>query len=448
MPQRLRKLFQRFLHLVDLKEHIDVTQGADSIKDNIAFRGPNIVILFCAIVIASVGLNVNSIPVIIGAMLISPLMSPILGFGLALGTNDVDLLWRSLKNLGIMVGISILSAALYFWISPLEMESPTELLARTSPTIYDVFIALFGGIAGILEVSRKEKGTVMSGVAIATALMPPLCTVGYGLSTLQSQFFFGALYLFFINFTFIALAAYLGTKYFGYKEVVVADNTRQQYRKWLFALLLIAIIVPSVISAVTVVKENNLKRSINAFVRANKNFSKSYIYDYQINDKDNPKTIELFIAGEEPNNEAYELLYSSAEQYGLSRQQLHFHLDAAYQVQQGLDQNQMVRDMVRNNEERLQLKNDEILALNQQIDSLNMYIEQARLPQKEIEAEMKAQYPVVESVIIALASSSPKTVVTVIALQPKKTLSPTDYERLKAWLKVRLQAEQIVLVQQ
>ncbi len=168
---------------MDLREYIDVDAAAVNIRDNIAFRGPNIVILFCAIITASVGLNVNSIPVIIGAMLISPLMSPIIGFGLALGTNDVDLLKHSLKHLGIMVGISVLSATLYFLVSPLDMVHPTELLARTNPTIYDVLIALFGGLAGILEISRKEKGTVMSGVAIATALMPPLCTAGYGLES-------------------------------------------------------------------------------------------------------------------------------------------------------------------------------------------------------------------------------------------------------------------------
>ena len=169
-----KKNYNRFKGLLNLSDYLDVETSSANIRDNVAFRGPNIIILFCAIIIASVGLNVNSIPVIIGAMLISPLMSPILGLGLGLGTNDTNLLGHALKHLAIMVGISIFASTLYFIASPLDMEHPTELLARTNPTIYDVMIALFGGFAGILEVSRKDKGTVMSGVAIATALMPPL----------------------------------------------------------------------------------------------------------------------------------------------------------------------------------------------------------------------------------------------------------------------------------
>ena len=439
--------WQRLLHLIDLGEHIDVDAGATAIKDNVAFRGPNIVILFCAIVIASVGLNVNSIPVIIGAMLISPLMSPIMGFGLALGTNDVVLLWRSLKNLGIMVGISILAAALYFLVSPLDMETPTELLARTNPTIYDVFIALFGGIAGILEVSRKEKGTVMSGVAIATALMPPLCTVGYGLATLQSQFFFGALYLFFINFTFIALAAFLGTKYFGYTEIVVPDSRLQRYRKWLFGVILVAIIVPSVISAVSVVRENNFNRSVNAFVRTNKNFGKSYIYDYRIHQDTSPKTIELYVAGEEPDENAYNALYQSAAQFDLSPGQLRFHLDAAYASSNSLNENEMVRDMVRANEERLQLKNAEIARLESRIDSLTRIIADNQIPTDELQAEIKAQCPAIESVMVAQTTRPSRFVIAVVTVSNAHRLSEAETERMQDWLQVRLHAQQALVVQ-
>ena len=183
--ERAKQFFRNRLSVTD---YIDVLAASANIRSNIPFRGPNIYILFAAIVIASVGLNVNSIPVIIGAMLISPLMSPIIGFGMGLGTNDTDLLLQSLKNLGIMVAISLLASTLYFVVTPLETANPTELLARTNPSVYDVLIAFFGGIAGILELSRKEKGTVFSGVAIATALMPPLCTVGYGIASLNWQY--------------------------------------------------------------------------------------------------------------------------------------------------------------------------------------------------------------------------------------------------------------------
>ncbi|MEF9930991.1 MAG: DUF389 domain-containing protein, partial [Bacteroidales bacterium] len=137
---------------------------------NIEFKGPNVWILIFAIFMASVGLNVNSIPVVIGAMLISPLMGPIMGIGLALGINDTILLRKSFKNLMIMTCISIIASLIFFIITPLALEAPTELLARTNPTIYDVFIALFGGLAVIVEVCKKDKGTVIAGAAIATAL--------------------------------------------------------------------------------------------------------------------------------------------------------------------------------------------------------------------------------------------------------------------------------------
>ena len=176
-----------FRDVVNIADHIDTEDAAARIKKNIWFKGPNVWILAFSIVIASVGLNVNSTAVIIGAMLISPLMGPIFGTGLALGTNDFSLLKDSAKNLLIMVLISLIASFLYFIISPLDLVNPTELLSRTRPTIYDVLIALFGGLAGIFENSRKEHGTVLSGVAIATALMPPLCTAGYGLAKATPQ---------------------------------------------------------------------------------------------------------------------------------------------------------------------------------------------------------------------------------------------------------------------
>ena len=183
-----------FRSLVSLSDYVDLEGASASIRKNIYFKGPTVFILACAIIIASVGLNVNSIPVIIGAMLISPVMAPILGFGFSLGVQDMQLLKDSLRNFAVMVVISILASAIYFLLSPLNLEHPTELLARTNPTIYDVLIALFGGFAGILENSRKEKGTVLSGVAIATALMPPLCTVGYGISIGNLSYILGAFY--------------------------------------------------------------------------------------------------------------------------------------------------------------------------------------------------------------------------------------------------------------
>ena len=186
------KVAQRYLRqLADLREHIDTDAAARQIQSGIWFKGPNVWILAFSIIIASVGLNVNSTAVIIGAMLVSPLMGPIIGIGLSIGTDDMDLLKNAAKNLLVMVIISLIVSSLYFLVSPLRQNNPTELLARTSPTIYDVLIAFFGGCAGIIENARKEKGTVLSGVAIATALMPPLCTAGYGLSHLNRTIEYG-----------------------------------------------------------------------------------------------------------------------------------------------------------------------------------------------------------------------------------------------------------------
>ena len=192
----LQRLAASIKEIANIDAHIDTDAAERSIRNNIEFKGPNAWILAVAIIIASVGLNVNSIPVIIGAMLISPLMGPIFGLGLGLGINDINLMKQAGKNLLVMVSISLAVSLIYFLVTPLNLSNPTELLARTRPTIFDVAIALFGGFAGIFEQCRKEKGTVFSGVAIATALMPPLCTAGFGLATGNISCFLGAIYLF------------------------------------------------------------------------------------------------------------------------------------------------------------------------------------------------------------------------------------------------------------
>ncbi len=261
-----------FASVVNMRDHIDIPAATASIRGSVAFRGPNVFILACAIVIASVGLNLNSIPVIIGAMLISPLMGPILGFGLGLGTNDTALVKDALKNFAVMVVISIIASSLFYVLSPLQLEQQTELLARTNPTLYDVFIALFGGFAGILENSRKDKGgTVIPGVAIATALMPPLCTVGYGIAHLAPRFIFGALYLFIINTVFITLATFVTVKYLHFPSVYGADDVmRRRSARWI-TVILVLLLVPSVLTAIQMIRDNNFARSAQQLVLDNKN---------------------------------------------------------------------------------------------------------------------------------------------------------------------------------
>ena len=196
------------IHFDLRQEKEDEQETIDSLKKGVEFRGTNLWVLIFAIFLASLGLNTNSTAVIIGAMLISPLMGPIMGFGLGLGIADFELVKRSLRNYLTATLFSVVTATIYFLISPIS-EAQSELLARTSPTIYDVLIAFFGGLAGIVAGSTKSKGNVIPGVAIATALMPPLCTAGFGLATGHLSYFLGAFYLYFINTVFISLSTYI-----------------------------------------------------------------------------------------------------------------------------------------------------------------------------------------------------------------------------------------------
>ena len=334
--------FARYLrHVVYLEDDIDRNMAAAAIKKNIAFRGPNVIILACAIIIASVGLNVNSIPVIIGAMLISPVMGPIIGFGLGLGTNDTDLLKSSFKNFMVMVVISIAVASLYFLISPLRLSNPSELLARTRPTIYDVLIALFGGAAGMLEHSRRERGTVLSGVAIATALMPPLCTVGYGIASLTPSYIFGALYLFLINTFFIAIATFMVVKFLGF-ESAANDEAYRGRSRFIVAVVLLVMLVPSIISAVGTVRDNNFSISAERFVQNNKTIGSSYIFDHQINLNGKTPTLDIYLAGEALDPTAKQIMVLNARSYGLHSDQIIFHEEAAVQ---NIDKNELIRDL-------------------------------------------------------------------------------------------------------
>jgi uncharacterized hydrophobic protein (TIGR00271 family) len=316
-------------HLVSMAGYLDRDSATATIRKNIEFKGPNVLILACAIIIASVGLNVNSIPVIIGAMLISPVMGPIMGIGLALGTNDTELLKKSALNFLVMVTISILASTLYFLLSPLKLDNPTELLARTRPSIYDVLIALFGGIAGMLEMSRKDRGTVLSGVAIATALMPPLCTIGFGLSILKAKYIFGAAYLFLINSFFIIFAVYLMAKYLRFPNVAEEDPVRRKKSARLAAIVMVLMLVPSVLTAIEIIRENSFTANAKSFVNANKNIGASYIYDYDIS-LDGDFKLDIYLAGEKMKAGTKDVLLNSASNYGLRRDQIVMHEEASF----------------------------------------------------------------------------------------------------------------------
>jgi uncharacterized hydrophobic protein (TIGR00271 family) len=438
-----------------LKDHVNMSEDIDhgnaslSIRKNIAFRGPNVFILACAIVIASVGLNVNSIPVIIGAMLISPVMGPILGFGFGLGVRDNRLVKDSLENYAIMVAISIAASALFFILSPLTLENPSELLARTNPTIYDVLIALFGGIAGMLETSRKERGTVISGVAIATALMPPLCTVGYGLSILNWHYVVGALYLFLINSIFIALATLLTVKYLRFPLVIEAevDGKRQRLSKRAIAIILIVMIVPSVLSAIRMVQENNFSIHAEKLVSKNKSIGKSFIYDYKTNASAKPATLDLYLAGETLTPEFKEVLYKDAEEYGITRGQIIFHEDATM-TRDVLSESDLIKSIYEYNDRQIKALTDSIAALGAQIEAFR----RREIPVEAVARELFAQYPSIKGISLSegptVTSSGVKGQNHVIAIvTASDTLDAEMTGRLERWLKARLESENVTVLQ-
>lgn len=352
--------------LLNMSDFMDLEGAGASIRKNIYFRGPNVFILVCAIIIASVGLNVNSIPVIIGAMLISPVMGPILGFGFSLGVYDRHLLRESLRNFGVMVAVSILASTVFFLLSPLNMEHPTELLARTNPTVYDVLVALFGGFAGILENSRKERGTVLSGVAIATALMPPLCTIGYGISILNWTYIIGAAYLFLINSVFIALATFIGVKYLGYPSVSAEPGQRRNLTSRAVALVLLLMIVPSVFSAIDIVKDSNFRIHASRFVEANKSIGKGFIYDYEVSTSSDPSTVTVYLAGEQLTGEERERIYTSAAEHGLFREQVILRDDASTQRDKTPD-SELIKSVLEHSDKQIQALRDSIAILNAKI---------------------------------------------------------------------------------
>lgn len=275
----IRKFFNEYLDLNRSKEDEQVTVAA--IRSGVEFKGTNLWVLIFATFIASLGLNVNSTAVIIGAMLISPLMGPIMGVGLAVGINDFELMKRSLKSYLVATLFSVTTATVYFSFTPLD-DVQSELLARTSPTIYDVFIALVGGLAGIVAVATKEKGNVIPGVAIATALMPPLCTAGFGLATGNLFYFLGAFYLYFINSVFISLATFIGVRVMHFQRKQFMDKARESLvRKYIIAIS-VATMCPAIYLTYGIVKETFYTSAATNFINSELNFPESQILSREV----------------------------------------------------------------------------------------------------------------------------------------------------------------------
>lgn len=265
MPQQVTSFFRKLLDLREGSEekHIII----ENIKDDADFSSARFWTLVFAIGAASVGLNINSIPVVIGAMLISPLMGPIVSMGLALSINDWGLMRRSFRNLLLLTAISIFISAVYFALTPIT-NAQSELLSRTQPTIFDVLIAIFGGLAGFIGVSRAKHSNVIPGVAIATALMPPLCTVGYGIGTMQPQFIYGAFYLFLINCIFICLSALVVARYLKLPKREYPDAEKMKRVNRIITGIIVVIVAPAIYLAVTFVKQNNFNQNVDNYIKS------------------------------------------------------------------------------------------------------------------------------------------------------------------------------------
>ncbi len=269
----------------------------DAIKKSVTFRGVNLWMLIFATIIASVGLNVNSTAVIIGAMLISPLMGPIMGIGLGAGISDLKLVKNAWKNLFIAVTFSIVTSAIYFKLSPLNIVQ-SELLSRTEPSFWDVLIALFGGFAGVLAGSSKEKGNAIPGVAIATALMPPLCTAGFGLANLNLQYFFGAMYLFFINCVMIGTATYVAVQFLNFKKVDYLDKQKSKQVTRAVTTLMILAIVPSIYLTVNLVAKSRFQIEAQQYINQEYSNEPYYVLNDHIKyNNRGPNEITLYVGG-------------------------------------------------------------------------------------------------------------------------------------------------------
>lgn len=464
VSRRLLQLsFKRFSRtlgdLIHIRDEADEEGTVNDIKRSIEFRGANLWALVFAVFIASIGLNTNSAAVIIGAMLISPLMGPIMGVGLALGTNDIDLLKRSLRNLLVAVSISVLTSTLYFLITPLD-QAQSELLARTRPTIFDVLIAIFGGSIGIIASSRKEKTNAIPGVAIATALMPPLCTAGYGLANGYWRYFFGAFYLFFINSVFICLSTFVFVRYLKFKKVSFVDEAREKQVKIYLVLFAVLTIIPSVYAAVGVVSETLFRTRAQTFIKDVFQFPDTQIIKSEMEYNRQESKIKLVLIGEPLNAREQDLVISQLPKYQLYHTQVIFQQPqkGSAELQQefaAMNQNLrigIVEDLYKKNAELLQKKEEELQKKNRQLNNMEqemLKLKAAAYPVDQVAAEVKIEFPEVQNLAlekVERVKNDGHETVPMALVHWKKAPDKTLETRLKKYLTVRLQEPKLELI--
>lgn len=446
MNDSFRKIIVLFKKYFDLRTDKESEEGTIiEITKGVNFRGANLWILIFAIFLASLGLNVNSTAVIIGAMLISPLMGPIVGMGLAVGIRDFDLLKRSFRNYLVATIISVLTATIYFFVSPLS-EARSELLARTSPTLYDVLIALFGGAAGIMALCNKGKGNVIPGVAIATALMPPLCTAGYGLATGKITYFLGAFYLFFINTVFIALATYIGVKslHFHYKQSANKEQEKT-VRKYLLGIVVITVI-PACFMTLNIIQKSIFENDVKNFINKEIKQAGTQIISFDTNKSDS--TLRIVAVGKEIADTSILRAQKRMHFYDLKD----YHL----QIIQGTSSSEisLLKDEILNKgnvnySNLLKESQENLQAMQTQIQEYQKYENIS----KELKEEVKSLFPKVEFIALASATeiyinkdSVDKTPIAVVVFENNDKPNAEETKKLSQWLKTRTKSTNIKVI--
>lgn len=433
----VENFFDKFKLLTEKEDYKTVITN---IENGVVFRGTNLWVLIFAIFVASLGLNVNSTAVIIGAMLISPLMGPIMGIGLGMGINDISLLRKAIYNFLVATVVALATSTVFFLLSPLS-DAHSEILARTAPNIYDVLIAFFGGLAGILATSSRHKGNVIPGVAIATALMPPLCTAGYGLATLQLSFFLGAFYLFIINTVFIALATFIIVRLllFPLKDLhSVHSEKRAQRIVWIIVLLTL---LPSLYFGFDIVQQSRFTKNANHFITNEAHFTNDYLLNKKIDAKN--KRISLVFGGKEILPEEIHQLKLKLKNYELD--------SSALEVKQGFA---YLSDNVNkeSNDQFLQLTNA-LGVKEKQLQQVQLKYDSIRNQQKmslQIFAELKIQYPLLKNAIIEPSTTINDNLVQtnnyLVLLNMSVDLPKSEKNKIKNWLKVRLNQANLKLI--
>ena len=445
IPQTVRTFLKEYLDLRKDKDNEAAT--VDSIRKGVEFKGANLWILVLAIFMASLGLNVNSTAVIIGAMLISPLMGPIMGVGLSVGLNDFELMKRSLKSYFITTLFSVTTATVFFLISPVA-EGQSELLARTSPTIYDVFIALLGGLAGAVALSTKEKGNVIPGVAIATALMPPLCTAGYGLATGNAAYFFGAFYLYFINSVFISLATFAGVRVMHFHRKEFVDKRRELKVRRYIVFIVVLTMCPAIYLTVGIIRQMVTDGAANRFVNEQLAFEGTQVLDKKIIHEGDTHEIRVVLIGQEVPEASIAIARAKMKDYNLA--------DMRLTVLQGTNNEALdlsslramvMEDFYKNSEERMAEQRQQIATLRGDLARYRRFDELGAT----LVPELKVLYPHVLSVAIShtieqRVDTTQADTLTLAVLRFSKLPKEDERREMTDWLKARTGAERLRLI--